>query len=127
MRVTEYDGIIRTRGFLLGVWVRAHMHTYMYTCAHPGMYTQAFTHRHAQRPYLHPLVLQTSLAASVIDHLSPCDAAGSHHLQFNMQFLPCQAGLPADGVVDELAAQNVIRGPGDRARTTQVGRTAWLP
>lgn len=88
------------------------------------MYTQASTHRHAQRPFLHP---QPSLAASVRDHLSPCDAAGSHHLQFNIQFLPCQAGLPADGVVDELAAQNVIRGPEDRAQSTQVRRTARLP
>lgn len=46
--------------------------------------------------------------------------------KFNMQFLPCQAGLPDDGVVNELAAQNVIRGPEDGGRNCSGTQTAQL-
>lgn len=53
-------------------------------------------------------VLWPGLPASVTD---PVVLSLFPTFKFNLQFLPCQAGLPAGGVVNELEAWNVIRGP----------------
>lgn len=65
---------------------------------------------HAGSPFLHGALARPA-SISNRPPTSPVVLSLFPTFKFNLQFLPCQAGLPAGGVVNELEAQNIIRGP----------------
>lgn len=89
---------------------RAYTHVSGHMCTHRR--AQARVHVHAGRPFLHDALARLG-SISNRPPTSPVVLSLFPTFKFNLQFLPCQAGLPAGRVVNELEAQNIIRGPED--------------
>ena len=93
-------------------------YTHVCTCVH----TLTYTHTRVQVHMTHSSPSDPLATPGCPGNRQSIPTATLHVFTvftLSIQFLPLQAGLPDHGAVNELAAQNVIRGPED-------GGSGWL-